>query len=173
MPIRDPEELTEYKPTEKERMIAERLRASVEGLAYSAIKESTDLSDTALSKFLRRMGHYGLIMRDQEKRYHITIVGLQFLMSINPTLISNEELTTRKKKDAATLWRQVRKLHEKVLRLAWLPYRDETSRLLFNASGGRLGLIYIGALKDAKGHQFLSFKTPDLPELKRLGYIHE
>jgi hypothetical protein len=171
MPIKDPEGLTEYKPTEKERMIAERLRASAEGLAYSAIKDSTDLSDTALSKFLRRMGYYGLIMRDQRKRYHITIVGLQFLMSINPTLISKEEVTARTKKDEATLWRQVRKLQEKVLRVAWLPYADETSRLLFSASGGCLGLVYIGALRDAKGREILSFKTPDLRELKRLGYI--
>jgi predicted transcriptional regulator len=174
MPIRDPEGLTEYKPTEKERMIAERLRASVEeGLAYSVVKRSISISHTALSKFLRRMQHYGLIMTDDKGRYHLTIIGLRFLMSADPIHISEDELRARRKKDTAILWRQVHKLQEKVLRVAWLPYADEGSRLLFKASGGGPDLIYIGALRNAKGRQVLSLTTPDLPELKRLGYIHK
>jgi len=171
LPIRDPNGANEYKPTETEARIIEHLRKSGElGLPYSRIIELTGLSDTALSKYLSRMQHYNLILRDEKRRYHTTVLGLMFLMSLKPAQYSKDELKSQRKRDIDRLWAEARRLQEKVLRILWLPYADETSKLLFGASGGSPDLIYIGALKTKDGKAVLSFKTPGMDELQKLGY---
>jgi len=170
MPIRDLRQGEEYRPTLGERRIVEKLRESGEkGLSYSEIKQSSGLSDTALSQFLRRMQRANLVLRDEMRRYHITIIGLVFLMS-SPQQISPDEVKSQRKKDITMLWRQVHELQEKVLRIIWLPYADEFSRDFMKWSGGSPDLVYIGALKSRDGKKILSFKTPDIKELQRLGY---
>jgi len=171
MPIKDPIQGEDYHPTEGETRIVQKLRETGEkGLSYSEIREFTNLSDTALSHFLRRMQRYNLVIRDETRRYHITIVALSFLMSLSHKQISRDELKAQRRKDFEGLWRQVRSLQEKVLRVMWLPYADATSRLLFSSSGGGPDLVYIGALKSKDGKNILSIKTPDIKELQRLGY---
>jgi hypothetical protein len=116
------------------------------------------------------MQHYNLILRDEKRRYHTTVLGLMFLMSLKPAQYSKDELKSQRKRDIDRLWAEARRLQEKVLRILWLPYADETSKLLFGASGGSPDLIYIGALKTKDGKAVLSFKTPGMDELQKLGY---
>ncbi len=171
MPIKVPAKAEEYRPSVGEAKIAQQLRDSAgRGLSYSKLKESTGLSDTALSKFIMRLQRYNLITRDEKRTYHLTVIGLRYLMSLKPTQISADELKAQRKRDIARLWREVRQLQEKVLRIMWLPYADPTSRLLFSASGGSPDLLYIGALKSKDGKEILSFKTPGIEELQKLGY---
>jgi len=170
MPIKDVQEGEDYYPTDGERRIAQRLRESRErGLSYSEIRKSTGLSDTAMSQFLRRMQRYNLIMREETRKYHLTIVGLRFLMSQKSEQISPDELKAQYKKDFERIWSEVDKLRKKVLRVMWLPYADATSKDFMLWAGGP-DLIYIGALRKADGKKILSWRTPDIKELQRLGY---
>jgi hypothetical protein len=171
MPIRDVSRGERYSPTEGETRVVERLRESGEsGLSYSKIKESTGLSDTALSRFLRRMQRNNLITRDENRRYHMTIIGLLFLMSLKPTMVSKDELRAQRKRDVARLWRKVRALQEEVLRITWLPFADEASRMFFRASGMGPDLVLIGALKSRDGKEVLTVRGPGLTTLQELGY---
>ncbi len=169
MPIKEPGP-AEYRPSDGEVHVLQVIRGE-NGHSYSEIKAKTKLSDTALSKFVRRLQHYGLILRDPERTYHITIIGLSHLMSLYPGLVSRDDVKTQHKRDHDRLWEQVRKLHEEVLRITWLPYADRASRLMFGASGGALGEVFIGALKTKQGKKLLSVKTATLEELRNLGYI--
>jgi len=170
LPIKNPTGSDDYRPTEGEKRIAEKLRQAPEGLAYSQIRDLTGLSDTALSKFIMRMQRYNLIMRDETRRYHLTGIGLRFLMSQNPEHITIQELKAQRKKDVQRLWRKVRQLHEKVFNLVYLPGADEVSKMMWGASGGAFGLFYVGALKNKTGKEILVITTPDVKELERLGY---
>jgi len=171
VPIRDVSRGERYRPTEGETKIVERLRESAEdGLSYSRIKESTGLSDTALSQFLRRMQRYNLITRDENRRYQMTIIGLLFLMSLKPTMVSKDELRAQRKRDLTRLWREVRTLQERVLRIMWLPYADQASKMFFSASGMGPDLVLIGALKSKEGKEILTVRGPGLTTLQELGY---
>ncbi|MGO9645039.1 MAG: hypothetical protein ACLPY5_09860 [Candidatus Bathyarchaeia archaeon] len=170
MPIKNPTGPDEYRPTGGETRIAEGLRQAAQGLGYSQIRELTGLSDTALSKFIMRMQRYHLITRDETRKYHLTGLGLRFLMSQNPEHITIDDLKAQRKKDLQRLWDKVRRLHEEVFNIIHLPYADEASKIFWEASGGSLGLFYIGALKDKAGKEILSITTPDIEELERLGY---
>ena len=170
MPIKNPTESEQYRPTDGETRIAEQLRQAVEGMAYSQIKESTGLSDTALSKFIMRMQRYKLIIRDETRKYHLTVIGLQFLMSKKPQHITIEDMKAQRKKDVQRLWQKVRQLHEEVFNIVYLPYADEITKMMWGASGGTFGLFYIGALKNKDGKEILSITTPEIEELERLGY---
>jgi len=170
LPIKIPTGTDKYRPTGGEARIAEKLREAAQGLAYFQIRESTGLSDTALSKFIMRMQRYHLIIRDETRKYHLTGIGLRFLMSQSPEHITINDLKAQRKRDVQLLWHKVRQLHEEVFNIIKLPYADEASRIFWEASGGSLGLFYIGALKDKAGKEILSITTPDVEELERLGY---
>ena len=170
MPIKNPTGPDKYRPTDGETRIAEKLRQTAQGSAYSQIRESTGLSDTALSKFIMRMQRYNLIIRDESRKYHLTAIGLRFLMSQNPEHITIEDLKAQRKKDAQRLWHEVRQLNEKVFKIVYLPYADEITRIMWSGSGVALGLIYIGALKDKAGKEILAITTPEVKELEDLGY---
>jgi DNA-binding HxlR family transcriptional regulator len=171
MPIKEPARGEKYEPTRGEIRVVLVLRASAgKGLSYSGLRKSTGLSDTALSKFLRRMQGHTLITRDESRRYHATVIGLLVLMSLNPTMITKDELRAQKRRDVTRLWREVHALQEKVLRLTWLPYADESSKLLFQSSGLGPDLVLIGALKSKDGKEILTFQGPGLKMLQRLGY---
>lgn len=170
MPIKNPTGPDEYRPTEGETKIAEQLRQAAQGLAYSQIRDSTGLSDTALSKFIMRMQRYHLIIRDETRKYHLTGIGLRFLMSKTPEHITIGDLKAQRKRDVLRLWHKVRQLHEEVFNIMNLAYTDEASKIFWEASGGSLGLFYIGALKDKAGKEVLSITTPEISELERLGY---
>lgn len=116
------------------------------------------------------MQTHNLINRNQERRYVITVVGLRFIMSQHPEQIKIDELKALRKRDIEQLWNEISKLHSKVLRIAYLPYMDETSRLMVRGSAGALGLFYVGALKNKAGKKFLSLKTADIRQLEDLGY---
>ncbi len=170
MPIKNQTEPDEYRPTDGETKIAEKLRQAGQGLAYSNIRESTGLSDGALSKFIMRMQRFHLIIRDETRKYHLTGIGLRFLMSQYPEHITIDDVRAQRKRDVQRLWHKVRQLHEEVFNIIKLPYADEASKIFWEASGGSLGLFYIGALKDKAGKEILSITTPDVDELQRLGY---
>lgn len=177
MPIRDLREGEEYAPTEGEIGILKKLKVSVDaGLSYGEMKKKTGLSDTALSKFLSRMQEHNLVIRGQKRRYHVTIIGLMFLKSLNPVMISGDELKGQKRRDLERLWDQVHALQKKVLLIAWLPYADETSKLMaIGGSGLGPDLVLIGALKSHDGEQILRIESPGLRTLQELGYldVHE
>jgi DNA-binding HxlR family transcriptional regulator len=45
------------------------------GLFFSELWKKAEVSERALSAFLRRLQHYGCIIRDENRKYHITQVG--------------------------------------------------------------------------------------------------
>jgi hypothetical protein len=172
MPIKEPTGEGDYTPSEKETAILRCLQEKM--LIYSSIKTETGLSDSGLSTFLRRLQYHNMILRDERRIYHITAVGVCYLMSLNPTLLSEfkrrKKLRTQRTQDEEQLWNELRRLQDKILRITWLPYADETSRLIAGASGLGVG-VYLAALKSKDGKHVLCFKTPGVKELKALGYV--
>jgi hypothetical protein len=132
---------------------------------------NTDLTETAISEFLKRLQRYNLIRKDEDGKYHLTRLGFVVLAHRRDKPIVADELKMRRKKDFEALWNEAYILHERILRLIWRPGADESSKVLMEASGGGPGLILVGALKAKDGTHVFTFQTVDTQHLEKLGYV--
>lgn len=144
------------------------------GLSFTEIKRdpSTKLSDTAISHFVKRLQRYNYILRGEHGKYNLTRLGFLELAHRKDRPISADELNRRRKKDFDVLWNETSRLHERVLRLVWLPGADQSSRLFMKAFGGGPGLVLVGALRTKDGKPIFKFKTLSPEELEQLGYVY-
>lgn len=147
--------------------ILELLRDAADGgLGYSQMKTSVGVSDTALSKFLRRL-QYNRFIEKKNRRYHVAKLGSTFLMNLKPIQIQMAASDrAKRKRELIQLWDQVRRLHLKILQKKGLSP-------LLRVAIEQTGLLYVGALRTRDGKRFISIKTPDLEELRRLGWMGE
>jgi len=145
------------------------------GLSYAEIKRNpiTNLSDTAMSAFVKRLQRYNYILKDEHGKYHLTRLGFLELAHRKVRPIGADELRMRHRKDFTILWNEAYRLHERILHMIWHLGADKTSRQLMKASGGEPGLILVGAIKSKDGRQFFKFQTLGPEELERLGYVYD
>jgi len=172
MPIRTKfDSAGQYRPTKTEDRILRILEQSGEnGLTNSEIVRS-GVAETTLAMHLRRLVDHHLVLRDGQRRYHITNIGLYHLMSRVPTEVDPTKLRAQRRRDMLMLWDEARRLQDKVYHIWILPRFDKASRLMWKSTLGNAGLFYVGALKRKDGTQVLSFKTPSIQELYQLGFL--
>jgi len=90
-------------------------------------------------------------------------------MSVDPEQITVAELKAHRKSETERIWRDAYALQKRLL-ASTIAFADETTQLFLSGSGAALAFVYICALKSKDGKKILSYKTPDIEELERLGY---
>jgi len=160
-----------YRPTKTEDRILKILeRSGNNGLTNKEIVRMGG-AETTLAMHLKRLVGHNLVLRNGQRRYHITSLGLYHLMSRVPGEVDLKKLRNQQKRDMLSLWEEAYRLQEKAYRIWILPRLDKISRIFWTATLGQLGFFYLGALKRRDGTQILSFKTPSIQELDQLGYL--
>lgn len=151
-----------YHPSQKETEIVRCLTQSEKGLTYTEIKKQTGLSDTGLTKLLKRLHHFDLIINDRRGKYLVTVLGMRYLMGLKIMTIPQDTIRAKRTKARTVLWDQVHQLHEKIVHNpgdAWSePFKNSVP-----------SDVWWVAAYQRDGKKWLSFRSATLEELQKLG----
>jgi len=148
------------------------MESSENGLTYKEIKTQTGLSDTGLTKLLKRLDLFDLLVKAPNGGYHITNLGMQYLMSLKTVEFSLDLIRKKYRSAFLALWNQVYQVHEKARRIDEKS-ADRWSKMMRDASYMKLynpDLIWVAAFKGKDGRKYLSIRPADVEDLRKLGY---